>query len=55
MATESRFLQFWRFADAVNAILKLPPLTGGQAHRAWCEIHLETVRGLVADSERGRV
>lgn len=42
--TETRFLKFWRAVNAANFILKIPALTAGEAHRAWCAIRLEEVR-----------
>ena len=45
--TEARFLAFHRTINAANFILKLPALTASEAHRAWCEIQLEQVRGCV--------
>ncbi len=46
--TEARFLAFHRTINAANFILKLPALTSSEAHRAWCDIQLEQVRGCVA-------
>jgi hypothetical protein len=50
--TEARFLAFHRTINAANFILKLPALTASEAHRAWCEIQLEQVRGCAADVDR---
>lgn len=52
MTTETRFLKFWRDVNAANFILRIPALTAGEAHRAWCEIQLEQVRGCIADVAR---
>ena len=50
--TETRFHAFVRDINAANFIMRIPALTTSEAHRVWCDIQLEQVRGCVATVNR---